>query len=36
MKNNQKSRRHAELDSLREVAIVFMFATDELCPLFKT
>lgn len=25
-----------ELDSLREVAIASMFATDELCPFFKT
>lgn len=31
-----QSRKAAELDPLREVAIVTMFAADELCPFFKT
>jgi len=36
LKNNQNSRRDAELDTFREVAVAFMFATDELCSLLKT
>lgn len=31
-----QSKKDAELDSLREVAIVIMFATYELCSFFKT
>ena len=36
LKNNQNSRRDAELDTFGEVAVASMFATDELCPLLKT
>lgn len=36
LKNDPKPRRNTELGSLGDVAIVTMFATDELCPLLKT
>lgn len=36
LKNDHKSIGNSELGSHGEVAIVTMFATDELCPLFKT
>lgn len=36
LKNNENSRRDAELDAFGEVAVAFMFATDELCSLVKT